>query len=39
MLTKMNETPKSENPVYVISDFNKIIEKIKDQYFKIMATP
>ena len=35
----MQNTPKNENSVYVISDLNKVSDNIKDKYFKIMAIP
>ena len=35
----MKETPKNKNPPFLIKDFSKVIEKAKDEYFKLMATP
>ena len=32
------DTNKNENPIYLTKDFNKVVEKGKDKYFKLMAT-
>lgn len=39
MYNKMKNTAKSQSAVYLISDFNKVSERVKDRYFKIMAIP
>ena len=38
MYEKMMDTNKNENPIYLTKDFNKVVEKGKDKYFKLMAT-
>ena len=38
MYEKMLEASKNENPVYVIKDFQRVVEKAKDEYFKLMST-
>ena len=39
MYEKMEDTPQNESCVFQIKDMQKLVEKIKDQYFKVMATP
>lgn len=34
----MEEGAKNENPVYLVKDLEKVLEKGKDEYFKLMST-
>lgn len=35
----MEDTPQNESCVFGVKDMEKIVEKVKDEYFKVMAIP
>lgn len=36
---KMEDTEQNETCVYQIKDLEKLVDKVKDEYFRVMATP
>ena len=38
MYEKMTQAQKNENPIYAIKDFQRVIDRAKDEYFKLMST-
>lgn len=39
MYENMEDTPQNQSCVFQIKDIEKLVDKVKDQYFKVMATP